>query len=92
MAVAAELRRLRKSKGLSQKDLALISGIPAVSIQRYETGGSIRIDHMSTLSRSLEAEPAELFARASRRVEEVAADGDDPAVVFAPSSDTVKRV
>lgn len=68
-AVAAELRQLRAARGLTQTDLAELSGIPRVSIQRYETGGSIKVEDLGRLCRALGEEPSDLFLRAEARVE-----------------------
>lgn len=68
-AVAAELQQVRKAQGITQADLARLSGIPRVSIQRYETGGSIKLNDLQALAEALGDEPAALFARASARMQ-----------------------
>lgn len=68
-AVARELQDLRKSQGLSQSQLAELSGIPRVSIQRYESGGSIRVEDLGTLAWALGRNPGELLAAAADRVQ-----------------------
>lgn len=68
LAVAAELQQVRKAQGMTQQDLAEASGIPRVSIQRYENGGSIKIEDLGRLSYALGEDPGELFARAAARV------------------------
>lgn len=68
LAVAAELQQLRKAQGITQGALAEASGIPRVSIQRYENGGSIKIEELGILCDALGEDPAALFARAVARV------------------------
>jgi len=68
LAVAAELQQVRKAQGMTQQDLAEASGIPRVSIQRYENGGSIKIEDLGRLSYALGEDPSELFTRAAARV------------------------
>ena len=38
MIYITNLAKIRKSKGLTQTELATLSGVPRVSIARYETG------------------------------------------------------
>lgn len=64
-AVAAELQRVRRSLDLTQADLAELSGIPRVTIQRYETGGTIKVPELERLCLAMGDDPLDFFARAS---------------------------
>ena len=48
------LRKLRKIAGLTQMELAKKSGVPRVSIQRYETGKTVpSVDRIATIAKTL---------------------------------------
>lgn len=67
-AVAAELKQVRAAQGMTQDELARISGVPKVSIQRYESGASLKIEVLETLATALGVPAWELFANAAARV------------------------
>ncbi len=61
-AVANNLRLLRRSKGLSQEDLAELSGLHRTyvgSVERAER--NISIDNIEKLARALGVKPSELL-------------------------------
>lgn len=51
----SEIRRIRKSFGLTQKDFAEILGVGAKSFARYETGAVVQGRSMDTMLRLLKA-------------------------------------
>lgn len=67
-AVAAELAQVRKAQGLSQTELADLAGMTRVTVQRYETGGVIKIPELEKLCLALGEDPMEFFTRAAARV------------------------
>mgnify|MGYP000848345730 CR=1 FL=1 len=57
-----QLHKIRKEKGMTQHDLAEVSGITRVNIVRYEQGASEpRMATILSLARELEVDPKELF-------------------------------
>lgn len=68
-AVGAEIAATRKEQGLSQTQLADLAGKKRVSVQRWETGGSLKLEDLADLARALGDDPAALFARAAARVQ-----------------------
>lgn len=68
--LAANLRRLRAEKGLSQEALADLAGLHRTyvgSVERAER--NISIDNIERLAGALSVDPVELLSRASRRRE-----------------------
>lgn len=66
---AANLRRLRHERGVSQEDLAYEAGVGRSYLSRVEKGGyyaSLRI--IERLARTLEVEPAELLRAPKKQV------------------------
>lgn len=68
-AVAAELAQVRTAQGLSQTELADLAGMTRVTVQRYETGGTIKLPELEKLCLALGEDPSDFFARAARRVQ-----------------------
>jgi transcriptional regulator with XRE-family HTH domain len=65
---AANLRRLRHAKGLSQENLAYTAGVNRTYLSKLETGASyVGLEIMGRLAEVLEVEPADLLRRPSRR-------------------------
>lgn len=57
------LRRIRQEHKLSQKELALVTGLTAASISRYETGGRrMSVDVAKRISKALNVNWVSLFA------------------------------
>jgi transcriptional regulator with XRE-family HTH domain len=64
-AFAANLRRLRHAKGISQEDLAHEAGVNRSYMSRLEKGASYPgLEIIAKLATVLEAEPAELIKMA----------------------------
>ena len=54
MSIGKNIKRIRKLKGMSQQKLSVLSGVPRVSISRYENGERIpTIDIVKKISRAL---------------------------------------
>jgi transcriptional regulator with XRE-family HTH domain len=67
-AFAANLRRLRHAKGISQKDLAHEAGINRSYMSRLEKGASYPgLEIIAKLATVLEVEPTELIKVAGRQ-------------------------
>ena len=49
-----ELRKIRRSKDVTQEKLAVISGISLATINRAEKTGKVRLETMQILFRTLE--------------------------------------
>ena len=65
---AANLRRFRHAKGLSQEDLAYTAGVNRTYLSKLETGATyVELEIIGKLADALEVEPAELLRRHSRR-------------------------
>jgi transcriptional regulator with XRE-family HTH domain len=65
-AFAANLRRLRHAKGISQEDLAFEAGINRSYMSKLEKGASYPgLEIIAKLATVLEVEPAELLRDAS---------------------------
>ena len=65
---AANLRRFRHAKGLSQEDLAYTAGVNRTYLSKLETGATyVGLEIIGKLADVLEVEPAELLRRHSRR-------------------------
>jgi transcriptional regulator with XRE-family HTH domain len=63
---AANLKRERKARGLSQEALAHSAGLARATIKSIERGErNIRIDTIERLVRALGIEPSELMRRAN---------------------------
>jgi transcriptional regulator with XRE-family HTH domain len=61
-AFAANLRRLRHAKGISQEDLAYEAGVNRTYISKLEKGASYPgLEIIAKLATVLEVEPAELI-------------------------------
>jgi transcriptional regulator with XRE-family HTH domain len=66
--LAANLRRLRHAKGLSQEELADAAKINRTCISKLETGATYAgLEIIGKLAGVLEIEPAELLMRPRRR-------------------------
>ena len=86
--IVAALKAAREARGLSQRDLGALSGVPQSHISRIENGGAdIRLSSLVALARALGLEV--VLAPRSRMpaIEGVLRSGDDGA---APDGDTVK--
>jgi transcriptional regulator with XRE-family HTH domain len=65
---AANLRRLRHAKGLSQEDLAYEAAVNRSYMSTLEKGGSyVGLEIIGKLAAVLEVEPAELLKLPARR-------------------------
>jgi transcriptional regulator with XRE-family HTH domain len=65
---AANLRRLRHAKGLSQEDLAYESDVNRTYMSKLEKGGSyVGLEIIGKLAAVLEVEPTELLKRPARK-------------------------
>ena len=65
---AANLRRLRHAKGLSQENLAYEAGVNRSYMSRLEKGASYPgLEIMGKLAAALEVEPAELLKLPARK-------------------------
>jgi transcriptional regulator with XRE-family HTH domain len=65
---AANLRRLRHAKGLSQEDLAYEAGVNRTYMSKLEKGGSyVGLEIIGKLAAVLEVEPAELLSLPAKR-------------------------
>ena len=65
---AANLRRLRNEKGLSQEELADVASINRTYVSKLETGATwAGLEIIAKLAKALAVEPAELFRRPTRR-------------------------
>lgn len=79
-----QIALLRKARGLSQADLAEVSGIPITAIRRCEQSGSIPLDRYlvlaSTLNATLRIVPEKnLATQPYRRIEDVIRSAEAPA-------------
>lgn len=54
-ALGRQIARIRKAQGLSQADLAKVSGIPITAIRRCEQSGSIPLERYLVLANTLKA-------------------------------------
>lgn len=69
-AVAAVLRGMLKEAGMRQADLADLSGIPAVSVQRYlAPTRAIDVEVLEKMSRALGSDPMRVMVRAAELLE-----------------------
>jgi transcriptional regulator with XRE-family HTH domain len=67
-AFAANLRRLRHAKGISQEDLAYEAGINRSYMSKLEKGASYPgLEIIAKLATVLQVEPAELIKMAGRQ-------------------------
>ena len=65
---AANLRRLRHEKGLSQEALADLADVNRTYVSKLETGATyVGLEIISKLANVLEAEPAEFLKRSPRK-------------------------
>jgi transcriptional regulator with XRE-family HTH domain len=65
---AANLRKLRHAKGLSQEDLAYESGVNRSYMSRIEKGSTyVGLEIIGKLAVVLEVEPAELLKKPARK-------------------------
>jgi transcriptional regulator with XRE-family HTH domain len=55
MAVAENVRSLRKRRGISQKELSRISGVSYGSVKRFETTGNISFLSLTKIAFALDA-------------------------------------
>lgn len=68
-AVAAELRAELARQGLRQQDLARLSGIPLVSVQRYlAPSRAIGIDVLDKMARALGLDAVRIMSAAGSRI------------------------
>ncbi len=64
MSVGTNIRRFRKAKGLTQKQLSELANVSVVSIQRYETDKTApKIEHLKSIARSLNVTVNELIGK-----------------------------
>lgn len=61
MTVGERIVEARKAKGISQKQLAEMTGIPVQTLLRYEKGGNLSVDSVSKLAKALEMTPSALI-------------------------------
>lgn len=67
-AVAAELRAELARQDLTQKDLARMSGVPAVSVQRYlAPSRAINVNALEKMARALGTSAMQVLAAAAAR-------------------------
>ena len=66
--VGVRLREIRKSRGLSQDQLAAKAGVPQSTVSRIETGktSAIEFSVLDKLSSALGCEPGELIVRTKK--------------------------
>lgn len=65
---AANLRRLRHAKGLSQEDLAYEAGVNRTYMSKLEKGGSyVGLEIIGKLAVVLEAEPADFLKMPAKK-------------------------
>jgi transcriptional regulator with XRE-family HTH domain len=65
---AANLRRLRHAKGLSQEDLAYEANVNRTYMSKIEKGGTwVGLEIIGKLARVLKVEPAELLRLPTRK-------------------------
>jgi transcriptional regulator with XRE-family HTH domain len=65
---AANLRRLRHAKGLSQEDLAYEANVNRTYMSKIEKGGTyVGLEIIGKLSAALDVEPVELFKLPARK-------------------------
>ena len=69
MTVGEHIRKIRKSKGLTQVQLAEKSGVAMISIHQYETGKRApRLEQLVYIASALEIDPSEFAAFASEKL------------------------
>lgn len=69
-AVAAEIRGEARAQGLTLDDMAALSGVTKVSVQRYLAGTrELPVSTLYSLTAALRVDPADLMAAAVRRME-----------------------
>lgn len=62
MTVGENIKRIRKKKGLTQKQLGALCGLADSAIRRYELGGANpKIETIQKIARALEVEYTDLF-------------------------------
>lgn len=64
MTVGENIRKLRKEKGLTQKQLGTLSGINEVQIRRYELGGknsNPKIETLKKIASALDVSVSDLY-------------------------------
>ena len=61
MTVGERIVETRKAKGISQKQLAEMTGIPIQTLFRIEKGGNITIANMQKIAEALETTPSLLM-------------------------------
>lgn len=66
MLVLAKLRQIRERKGLSQTDLARLSGVAQATISNLERGRPARFVTMRELAKALGVEPEALVGEGER--------------------------
>ena len=65
---AANLRRLRHAKGLSQEDLAYEAGVNRTYMSKLEKGGSyVGLEIIGKLAAVLDVEPADFLKKPTKR-------------------------
>jgi transcriptional regulator with XRE-family HTH domain len=70
MTFSERLKGLREAKGLTQAQLANLSGISTRMIQKYESGSRPQYDSVIKLSRALEISASELLGEAEMLIAE----------------------
>lgn len=72
-AVADQLNKVRRVRGLTFEELGVRAGMAKNSVHRYLNGERvINMDHLARLSAALDVSPSSVVAAATRDVEELA--------------------
>lgn len=61
MTVGEKIVETRKAKGITQKQLAEMAGIPLQTLVRYEKGGNIPVGNTEKIANALETTPSSLL-------------------------------
>ncbi|MFZ4137224.1 helix-turn-helix domain-containing protein [Streptomyces koyangensis] len=61
-ALAGNVRKYRRTAGLSQEQLAEAAGVPLGTVRKVEQGGDVRTDTLHALARGLGVQTSALFA------------------------------
>ena len=74
-AVGAQIRAIRKQKGMTLNDLARASGTTPQTIQRLEMGTmTLSVDWIESICTALGAEPYELFPHPDKNISDQIAE------------------
>lgn len=69
-AASLALAAAKDEAALSNRQIAELSGIPEVSVQRYLAGTrAVSVEHFASIARALGREPMDLFGEVEARVQ-----------------------